>query len=98
MEATDAQIILKSRSPQCDSLRRKPKMKTSKNLLWSLLLLLALAVSVAGQQSSSSTPGMPVNDPGNASISGRVMMPSGLIASENIKIILGNGEVPLVTL
>jgi tetratricopeptide (TPR) repeat protein len=97
METTDGPIILKLASPRGDTLRRKPEMNIPKSLLWSLLTLIGLAASAAAQDMTMND-SMPIRDPGNASINGRVMLPSGVTNSSHLKIILSNSQAPMTTL
>src|SRR4051794_33070982 len=97
METTDVPIILKLASSRRDMLRRKPEMNTPKNPLWSLLTLIGLAASAAAQDMTMND-NMPIRDPGNASITGRVMLPSGMLSSSHLKIILSNSQAPMMTL
>lgn len=72
-------------------------MKARISLLWSLMALnLLTASAVAGQENRN--PSMPLRDAGNATLSGRVMLPSGLANSSHLKILLSNTQSPLTTL
>jgi len=72
-------------------------MKTPKNWLWSLLTLIGLTASAAAQDMTMND-NMPIRDPGNATITGRVMLPSGVTNSSHLKIILSNSQAPITTL
>ncbi|MEN3332619.1 MAG: hypothetical protein V7641_1984 [Blastocatellia bacterium] len=72
-------------------------MKAPNHLLWSLLTLIVLATSAAAQDMTMND-NMPIRDPGNGSISGRVMLPSGVTNSSHLKIILSNSQAPVTTI
>lgn len=98
MEATDEPITLKLASPSaCGTLRREAKMKTRPGWLRTLVTLLGLVASAAAQDMIKDDK-MPMRDPGNASIQGRVMLPSGLMNSSHLKIVLSNTQAPMTTL
>jgi tetratricopeptide (TPR) repeat protein len=71
-------------------------MKTAKHGLWALVALITLTTGVAAQDMTMNDK-MPIRDPGNGSISGRVMLPSGVNTS-HLKIILNNSQAPLTTI
>ena len=62
-----------------------------------LVILIGLA-TVATAQDMTMNDKMPLRDPGNASITGRVMLPSGLNSASHLKIILSNMQAPVTTL
>jgi tetratricopeptide (TPR) repeat protein len=66
-------------------------------LLWSLLALNLLTGSANACQDNRN-PSMPIRDVGNATITGRVMLPSGMANSSHLKIILSNTQSPMTTL
>jgi tetratricopeptide (TPR) repeat protein len=72
-------------------------MKASNRWLWSLVSLIGLTASAAAQDMIKDDK-MPMRDPGNASITGRVMLPSGVMNSSHLKIILSNMQAPMTTL
>jgi tetratricopeptide (TPR) repeat protein len=72
-------------------------MKAPNHLLWSLLTWIVLATSAAAQDMTMND-NMPIRDPGNGSISGRVMLPSGVTNSSHLKIILSNSQAPVTTI
>lgn len=72
-------------------------MKAPNNLLWSLLTLIGLTASAAAQDMTMND-NMPIRDPGNATISGRVMLPSGVNNTSHLKIILSNSQAPVATI
>jgi tetratricopeptide (TPR) repeat protein len=61
-----------------------------------LVVLVGLAVTAAAQDMMSDK--MPIHDPGSASITGRVMLPSGINSASHLKITLSNMQSPLTTL
>jgi tetratricopeptide (TPR) repeat protein len=61
-----------------------------------LVILIGLTASVAAQDIMNDK--MPIRDPGNASITGRVMLPSGINSAGHLKIILRNTQAPVTTL
>jgi tetratricopeptide (TPR) repeat protein len=71
-------------------------MKARIHLPVALIILVSLAAAAAAQDIMNDR--MPVRDPGNASIAGRVMLPSGLTDAGHLKIILRNTQAPLATL
>src|ERR1051325_1907592 len=73
-------------------------MKARNHWLGGLLIMLGLTVSAAAQEGPVNNAGLPIRDPGSASISGRVMLPSGLANAAHLKIILSNLQAPLTTL
>src|SRR5688572_5315852 len=73
------------------------EMKTRIVLLWSLLALIRLTGEVTASQENRN-PAMPLRDAGNATITGRVMLPSGVMNSSHLKIVLGNIQAPMTTL
>jgi tetratricopeptide (TPR) repeat protein len=66
-------------------------------LLWNLMALILLTTQVAASQENRN-PAMPLRDTGNATITGRVMLPSGVMNSSHLKIVLGNIQAPMTTL
>jgi tetratricopeptide (TPR) repeat protein len=72
-------------------------MKARIILLQSLLALSLLTGSAIASQENRN-PSMPIRDVGNAAITGRVMLPSGLVGSSHLKIILSNTQAPMTTL
>jgi tetratricopeptide (TPR) repeat protein len=72
-------------------------MKTRKILFGSLLTLMVLTTNAHAYQENKN-PSMPFRDSGNATITGRVMLPSGLTSSSHLKIILGTLQAPMVTM
>jgi tetratricopeptide (TPR) repeat protein len=72
-------------------------MKALNVLLGNLLILAALAVSVCAQDMTMDDK-MPIKDASNGMISGRVMLPSGVMNSSHLKIILSNSQAPMMTL
>jgi Tfp pilus assembly protein PilF len=98
METTDEPIKLKLATLSAyDALRRKAKMKARNQWPATLAILLSLAALAAAQDMIKDDK-MPMRDPGNASIQGRVMLPSGLMNSSHLKIILSNMQAPMTTL
>lgn|GEM_PF-4639850 len=73
-------------------------MNTRRHWLGVLLILVALTASSAAQEGPVNTGNLPYRDPGSASISGRVMLPSGLTSGAHVKVILSNTQSPLTTL
>jgi tetratricopeptide (TPR) repeat protein len=71
-------------------------MKVRNALLYSLTAFVALTVEAFARQDNMDRIG--VGDPGSASITGRVMLPSGLATGSHIKMVLSNFQAPLVTI
>lgn len=67
-----------------------------------ILLCGVVAVSLwtasASAAQENRNPAMPLRDAGNATISGRVMLPSGVTNSSHLKIVLSNTQAPMTTL
>ncbi|HKP14281.1 MAG TPA: tetratricopeptide repeat protein [Blastocatellia bacterium] len=61
-----------------------------------LVILIGLTAAAAAQDILNDK--MPIHDPGSASITGRVMLPSGISSAAHLKIILSNLQAPLTTL
>jgi Tfp pilus assembly protein PilF len=72
-------------------------MKALNILLGNLLTLGALTAIVVAQDMTMDSR-MPIKDASNGSISGRVMLPSGVTNSSHLKIILSNTQAPMMTL
>jgi tetratricopeptide (TPR) repeat protein len=72
-------------------------MKARINLLWSLVALNLLTLSAIASQDNRN-PSMPLRDANNATITGRVMLPSGMANSAHLKILLSNTQSPMTTL
>ena len=72
-------------------------MKARTNWLYPLVMLIGLAARGAAQDLTM-TDKMPVRDSSNASIAGRVMLPSGLTSGSHLKLILSTVQTPLTTL
>jgi Tfp pilus assembly protein PilF len=72
-------------------------MKALKILLGNLLTLTALAGAVCAQDMTMDDK-MPIRDASNGAITGRVMLPSGLMNSSHLKIVLSNSQAPMMTL
>ncbi|MFL6213532.1 MAG: tetratricopeptide repeat protein [Blastocatellia bacterium] len=66
-------------------------------LPYALAILIALAAAAAAQDLPSNTR-LPGRDANNASISGRVMLPSGMTSAAHLKIVLNTPQAPLTTL
>lgn len=73
-------------------------MKTRIVIPGNLAALILLTASALAFQDMTSNSRMPIRDPGNGTISGRVMMPSGMMNGSNLKIILSNTQAPMITL
>jgi tetratricopeptide (TPR) repeat protein len=65
-------------------------------LLGTVMALSLLSPGAVAQDNRN--PSMPLRDAGNATISGRVMLPSGLSNSSHLKILLSNIQSPMTTL
>jgi Tfp pilus assembly protein PilF len=72
-------------------------MKARTNWLYPVVMLIGLAAPVAAQDLTM-TDKMPVRDSSSASITGRVMLPSGLTSGSHLKLILSNMQAPMTTL
>src|ERR1044071_1806483 len=97
MGTTDGTIILKPESPLMRYPEEEAQMKAPKHWLWSLVIGIGLTATAAAQDMTMSD-NMPIRDPGNGSINGRVMLPSGLTSSSHLKIVLKNSQAPMMTL
>jgi hypothetical protein len=73
-------------------------MNSRKHWLEVLLILFGLTASATPQEGPVNSGNLPYRDPGSATISGRVMLPSGLTSGAHVKIILSNTQAPLTTL
>ena len=71
-------------------------MRAQNYWLSGLVIFIALTVSAAAQDISMNDKS--IRDGSNASITGRVMMPSGLTSGSHLKLILRNTQAPLTTL
>lgn len=72
-------------------------MKARTILLGSLLMVTILSANAIARQENRN-PSMPLRDSGNATISGRVMLPSGITNSSHLKVVLSNSQSPMTTL
>lgn len=73
-------------------------IKTRLVLLGNLIILMASVASVEACQDKTDTR-MPLRDrSGSASISGRIMLPSGLTSGGNLKVLLTTLETPIMTI
>ena len=60
--------------------------------------VLSLLVAGAARGQSNTTSNMPLRDPATGSISGRVMLPSGVASGKHLKIALSNTQSPITTI
>ena len=73
-------------------------MKARKICFCTLAILMGLTVGAAAQDVPVTDGKLPFRDSNSASISGRVMLPSGVMSSAHVKVILSTLRAPVATL